>query len=324
MTPTNLVLLRIRPNLPDPDEKNAERGPLMTETALSAVHSLTRKQGKVVLGIGMADGKIGLFCRSTSKAASLVENQMYAQYPEAEIDEAELDLFRAKEGEIVATAELSLAAPDVFPIRRYPQFAEMVSRQSVDTIASITSGLVRYAKPGMRGLVEVALEPMGGAYRKRALKFIPLLLKGLPKMWPAYARFFTHVHMAQGMRRALLLPLDMAMGGWRAWFTQSGAKGGVSLLTGETTMGMMDSAEEEMKKMSARTHEREDNVTGAVDKVNRLLFSVNIRVSVIAPVSCQADAVAKVQEIASSFRQFTLPQCNGFVVRAVRVVPQLP
>jgi hypothetical protein len=70
---------------------------------------------------------------------------------------------------------------------------------------------------------------------------------------------------------------------------------------------------------SARSHEREDKTGAAVDKMNRLVFATNVRVSVIAPKSCEDDAVAKVQEIAGSFRQFTLPQCNGFKLGKIRI-----
>ncbi|MBI3619453.1 type IV secretion system DNA-binding domain-containing protein, partial [Candidatus Peregrinibacteria bacterium] len=73
-----------------------------------------------------------------------------------------------------------------------------------------------------------------------------------------------------------------------------------------------------------RSHDREDPVTAAVDKVNHLLFLCNIRVSVIAPASADHHARAKVEEIASSFRQFTLPQCNGFHRKAIRSHAQIP
>jgi hypothetical protein len=63
---------------------------------------------------------------------------------------------------------------------------------------------------------------------------------------------------------------------------------------------------------------------GAIDKVNRLLFLVNIRVSVIAPVTAKEEAIAKVEEIASSFRQFTLPTSNGFEGTAIREYAQVP
>lgn len=308
MSPT--TFLRIRPSLPDPDEVSANRGPLMMETALSTLHSVGGNSGRVSLEIGMAEGKICLFARADSSAAALVESQIYGQYPDAEIDDADPALFEPKEGEIVATAELILTDPELFPIKRYPQFSDLVSRQNVDTIAGVTSTLVRYPKPGMRGHIQVAIQPLSGNYRKRALKFLPFLDKGLSKYWPAYAMAFTKVHLARGPKKWLLWPLDVLMGGWRIWFSAFMPKTSVSLLTGEETLS--DGGEDGTDRTSVRSHEREDSATGAVDKVNRLLFTANVRVSVIAPAACKDEALAKVQEIASSFRQFTLPQSNGF------------
>src|SRR5665213_365328 len=176
MPHTDSILLRIRPALPDQDEVSAARGPLMMETVLSALHSLHGKEGRVSLEIGTSDGKIGLFARSHGEAAALVESQLYGQYPDAEIEPVAPTLFDPKEGEVVVYADLHLAEPEVFPIKRYPQFADIVSKQTVDTIAGVTSTLVRYPKPHMRGHIAIHFEPVAGEkYRKRAIKFLPLL-----------------------------------------------------------------------------------------------------------------------------------------------------
>lgn len=293
----------------------------MMETALSSVHSLTGADGEIGLEIGMAEGKIALYTRSTAEAASLIEGQLYGQYPDAEIDEVPSTTFDPAEGEILLTAEMELEGPELFPIKRYPQFVDLVSRQNVDTIAGITSTLVRYRLPGMRGHVQVCIRPVGGAYRQRALKFLPFLDRGISKHWPAYARLFTRIHLARGMRRLWLLPLDVLMGGWRVWFSRVAPKSSISALTGEEIINQTD---DDTQRTSMRSHEREDSNAAAVDKINRLLFSATVRVSVIAPVACEEEARRKISEIASSFRQFTLPQCNGFAMRQVKRMDAMP
>jgi hypothetical protein len=306
MTASDQVLLRIRPSLPDPEEASAARGPLMMEAALSAMHALKRGHNQISLEIGVADGKIALFARSSKRSSHLIESQLYAQYPDAEIEASDPRVFEPKAGERVVSADLIFTDPEVFPIKRHPQFIDLVSRQHVDTIAGLTSALVRYPVPGMRGHIQITLQPLSTHFRHRALKFLPLLTKGLPKHWRAYGRLFTRVHLARGIARWLLLPLDFLMGGFRAWFIQPGTN--VSFLTGaETEVTQEDDA----LRVSMRSHEREDPVMGAVDKVNRLLFVGNIRVSIIAPESALEEARAKVEEIAGSFRQFTLPSSNG-------------
>ncbi len=317
MPPADQILLRIRPALPDPEEKQASHGPLTMETVLTSLHSLKGK-GPIGLEIGYAEGKIGLFVRAARKAAPLVESQLYGQYADSEIDTAPLDLFEPKEGEIVVSQDLDLTDSELFPIKRHPQYIDLASRQAVDTIAGVTSALVRYPKPGMRAHVQVVITPMSKHFRKGALKFLPLLGKGLPKHWSAYRRFFSRVHLSTGWRGLVWWPLDLLMGGFRTWF---GSKYKISMVTGDV---IEDSEEEEEKKVSMRSHEREDKMTGAVDKLNHLLFSVNVRVSVIARADHKEDAEYKLEEVSGSFRQFTLPLSNGFRPLPSRVFDRLP
>lgn len=316
--PDSTVLLRIRPSLPDQDEVSASRGPLMMESVLSSFHSLKGKNAEIGLEIGFAEGKIGLFSRANGRAAPLIESQLYSQYPDSEIEKADASLFQAKEGETVFSTDLVLTDPEIFPIKRHPQFIDLASRHILDPIAGMTSALVRYPVPGMRGHVQMVFTPLGGKYRKRAKKFLPLLSRGFSKHIPGYGNLFARVHLARGPKRFLYWPLDILMGGFRTW---GSGKKKISLLTGKETEA--DTSADDAQ-LSARTHEREDSVMGAIDKVNRLLFLVNIRVSVIAPVTAKEEAIAKVEEIASSFRQFTLPTSNGFEGTAIREYAQVP
>ncbi len=307
--------------MPDQDDATASRGPLMFETALSALHSLKGSDGTVSFDIGLAEGKIGLFVRGSRAAAALAESQLYGQFPDAEIEPAEEELFALKPGEVVVTADLALTDPEFFPIKRYPQFSDISTRQSVDTIAGITSTLVRYPKPGMRGLVQLIVTPASGKTRKRAMKFLPYLGRGMPKHSSTYASLWSTVHMAQGWKRLVLWPLDVLMGSWRMWFSSFKTATTISALSGEE---IVSSNPDDPTQVSTRSHEREDSVTGAADKLNRLLFHANLRVCVIAPAECEQEARGKVEEIASSYRQFSLPTSNGLEVATVRTTSMLP
>lgn len=320
MSASPIVLLRIRPAMPDPEDRIAARGPLMMESVLATLHALKGADAVVGLEFGFSEGKVTLYARGPARAAPLLESQLYAQYPDAEIDVVDGDPFAVRAGEIVLSSELVLSDPEVFPIKRHPQFVDIASRQFVDTIAAVTSALARYGVPGMRGHVQIVLQPIGGRFRRRALKFLPLLGGGLSKHFPWYAKLFTHTHLVRGWRRAALLPIDILLGGFRAWFVRVPTH--VSLLSGEEREDEEQGSVE--GKVTARTHEREDKVAAAVDKINRLLFLSNVRVSVIAPAAARAAAEAKVQEISSSFHQFSLPQCNGFRALAPRDLPQIP
>lgn len=320
---SDIILLRIRPALPDPDDKTASRGPIMMESAIAAFHYLKGDSAEISFEVGSFGGKIGFFMRSHKSIAGLVESQLYAQYPDIDIEEISPNTFQAGDGEVVVYTDLMLTDPEVYPIKRHPQFDDVMIRQNVDTMAGITSTLVRYPDPSMRGHIQVAFRPIEGRYRRRVLKFLPLLTKGMAKTWPWYGKLFTSVHLARGWRWWVYLPLNILMGGFRAWFSFMPAAG--DLLGPDAKDGGEDHhVDIEFSSVGKRSHEREDNVAAIADKANRLLFATNVRISVIAKKSAVDVATHKLQEIASSFRQFTLPQSNGFKIGPVKTAAQMP
>jgi len=97
----------------------------------------------------------------------------------------------------------------------------------------------------------------------------------------------------------------------------------ISLLSGDEIIPS-SSPSDEPTKMSARNHDREDSISGAADKLGRLLFQCNLRISVIAPAILESEARAKIEEIASAYRPFSLPGSNGLQLGRVTVSPTLP
>lgn len=258
------------------------------------------------------DGNIGFFTRASKSAGRLAESQFYAQYPEIDIEYLDDDPFVASENEVVVSMNLALTDPEVFPIKRHPQFDDMLTRVNVDPIAGVTSTLSRYPVPGMRGHIGIVIQPIRGGFRRRALRFLPLLSKGLSNVSTKHAKLFTRVQLARGWRRVVFLPIAFCLGGFRAWPGIGKFLGGSAL---SLEMDASDPEEFEQQQASARTHDREDSIQAAADKVNRLLYNCNIRISVIAPKGQEALAQEKLTEIAGSFRQFALPQCNSFAAR---------
>ncbi|PIQ76049.1 hypothetical protein COU78_03770 [Candidatus Peregrinibacteria bacterium CG10_big_fil_rev_8_21_14_0_10_49_24] len=309
-------LLRIRAG------QENERGPLYMEPAISAIHSLKGADQLVCLEIGNAEGKIGLFVRAEEGALQLAESQLYAQYPDVDIERVHEELFPVREGEEVISVDLSFTDPEVFPIKRHPQFDDILTRVNVDPLAGITSALARYSVPGMRGHVQIIMRPIGGTYRRRAIRFLPLLDKGIASLSESYACFFTRIQLARGWRRLAYFPVSIFLGGFRAWpgFNKFGKA--PSIFSGETSMSS-DPEQQEMDQASSRSHDREDSVAAALDKVNRLMFLCNVRISVTYPVGQKTEASRKLSEIAGSFRQFSLPQCNAFAPGKVTTSTQL-
>ncbi len=311
---SSTILLRIRA------AQENERGPLYMEPAIAALHSLRGEEVGLEIGLSR-EGKISLYVRASANAVHLIESQLYAQYPEIDIEEIPEDPFAASDAETVISADLTLADPEVLPIKRHPQFDDLLARVNVDSVAGITSALARYPAPGMRGHVQIVFTPLSNRFRKRALRVLPFLHSGLAKISKSYENFFADVTLARGWRRAALFPFFLLIGGWRTWpffgrfFTPAAL--------GERVKSEL-LEDQDAERVSARSHDREDAVAGAVDKLNRLLFLCNVRVSVIAPKPRMADARQKIREIVGSFSQFSLPQSNEFKARGERDSAQIP
>ena len=90
----------------------------------------------------------------------VVEGQLYAQYPEANLTACPETALEPPAGAETWTAELHLT-PDLFPIKRHPQFTD-ANRRTVDPIDGILSAL------GNGGHVSISLSP-AHHLRKKAL-----------------------------------------------------------------------------------------------------------------------------------------------------------
>ena len=139
------------------------------EQALATLHSLRKAGGTVSLEIGNLDEKICFFARTNKEHMSMVESQVYAQYPDSDVEEVESSTFLPNDEEEIFTTHLKLDAPELFPIKRHPQFDDLLNRVTIDPLSGITATLSRYAHPGMRGHISITIQPIGERYRKRSV-----------------------------------------------------------------------------------------------------------------------------------------------------------
>ncbi|MEQ1849370.1 MAG: type IV secretion system DNA-binding domain-containing protein [Candidatus Peribacteraceae bacterium] len=318
------ILLRVRPSLPDTEDAHGKHGPILIESAIAAIHSLRGTDGLISLEIGFFQGKVCFFVRCSESAAPLLESQLYGQYPDADIEQMDAAELEPAEGESMQTAELMLSRPEIFPIKRHPQFDDLLARQNVDPLAGITSALLRYADPRMRGHVQIVFRPLSSRFRKKSLKFLPLLTKGFSKRFSWYAKLFSYVHLVRGWRWWAWAPVNILMGGYRAWFSFLPPM----QMSMEATQETQDDRSEEFTKSGRRSHEDEDPVSAATDKVNRLLFLSSVRLHVIAPSGSSNLSASKLGEMVGSFKQFTQVNSNSFVsygfTRSSALTPVLP
>ena len=285
-----------------------ERGPIVAEQIYSALHGLGENystwdflwgapQPRISLEIASVKNKIQFFIWTPKRYKNVIESQIYAQYPDVEIEEVEdyakqtingyEEMIRkeAKQAPMpegstnlpvkyeeknsiaryAVTAELQLDDPDLYPIKRYSQFEDKLTRLATEPLAGITATLSKLNATDEQAWIQITMEPTGDWWRIRGLKALKVISNGLFNNIFWLNRLSTKILIARGFwKRLFLSPLYVFF-----WFIR-GMKGG--------ELNMKTSDDQDLDEQVSRTHDREDPISAAVDKVTRLTFDTNIRI----------------------------------------------
>lgn len=331
--------------------KTNERGPIVAEQIYSALHGLEdnynfwsylsgQPKPRISLEIASVNNLIQFFIWTPRKYKNVIESQIYAQYPDVEIEEMEdyakeafnvyavqpaaekpvasapgLVEYEPSKNALNAsfdrsamknavTAELKLSNASIYPIKRYPQFEDKLTRLATEPLAGITATLSKLNATDEQAWIQITMEPIGDSWRKRGLKTLKVVSRGLFNNVFLLNNWATKVYAARGFwRRFTYSPIYLLFWMLRGFKTSELSMGG-----GKNDQGS------DLDEQVSRTHDREDPISAAVDKVTRLGFDVNIRIVYLPRPENRDLAEVKIKEIASSFRQFNLPNLNSFVV----------
>jgi len=340
-TPT--VVLRVAVS------KTNERGPIVAEQIFSAIHGINQNYGfgdylvgnpkpRISLEIANVGNKIQFFIWTPRKFKNIIESQIYAQYPDVEIEEVDdyakqkfsvygdkaekagitnisssdnpenlPAIYKAdkdKEMKFAVTAELRLSDPEIYPIKRYSQFEDKLTRLTTEPLAGITATLSKLNATDEQAWVQITMEPEGDWWRKRGIKCLKIVSNGLFDniFWLKSAA--TNVYLARGFfKRFFLVPVYLLF-----WILRVGRTGSLTMSSG---------SDKNLGEEVSRTHDREDPVSAAVDKVTRLTFGCNVRIVYIPRKENIDLAELKLNEIAGSFKQFDLPNLNSFAITRI-------
>lgn len=330
--------------------KTNERGPIVAEQIFSAIHGIKSNYGfsnylagetmpRISLEIANVGNKIQFFIWAPRKFKNVIESQIYAQYPDVEIEEVEdyakqnFSAFQDKaEKETLAelggptnpenlpvvykgqkptdtryavTAELEFDDPDVYPIKRYSQFEDKLTRLATEPLAGITATLSQLNATDEQAWIQITMEPVGDWWRKRGIRCLRIVNNGLFNNIFWLHTFATNIYLTRGFfKRLLLTPVFILF-----WILRAGRIGSLGMSTGA-----------ELEEETSRAHDREDPISAAVDKVTRLTFACNIRIVYIPRKENIDLAELKLNEIAGSFKQFNLPNLNGLVVGRLNAI----
>ncbi len=315
--------------------KESELGPIAAEQILTTFHSinyelsfLDRMMGlssdQVSLEVANVNNAITFYVTCPKKLKNLVEGQVYAQYPDVEIEQvqdyADERVVRSSRGGMNAElfknavgVELELEGPDFDPIKRYPQFEDRVNKVYIDPMAGITSALAKLNDPSEQVWLQIMLRPLDDTWRlwytRTAWMMNQKVFANIERLQDIYADVICTRKM---YLRVIFFPFYSYF--WlRILFTGSGKN--LFALDGVDS----DVIDEGTSKM----HEKETADTGRMDKIAKLLYEVNIRI-VYLPKDKEDDATeAKLQEIVGSFKQFNLPYLNGIQDREYIMNPSI-
>lgn len=146
-------------------------------------------------------GEVHYYIRTQQKYKNMVEANIYAQYPDAEI--IEVEDYMQKFPKVVPNkywdvwgADMELTEPDPFPIRTYEKFEEDITGTMIDPVASFVE-LMGNLPPGQNMCLQFIIYPLDESWRGGELKIIEKLtgrVSGEPKgVFEHFMEIITHL-----------------------------------------------------------------------------------------------------------------------------------
>ncbi len=268
--------------------KGNEQTPLAAEMFFSALHGLLQEEGdKVGLFSFEIVGSIkGVFFYTyvPTKYRRFVEEQMYAQYPTAEIVEVKDYIESINTSEmIVRGTELVLEKPYYYPIKSFPDF-------NVDPLAAITSGL-EGLKENEQVWFQMIVRPLPQGWQDSGYRKIDELRTGKKKENTPILQFLVELFTAKGVRFVLDIIAGLA----------------------QQPSVYMENREE--KKKEEKKYEMTEEAKGEIESIKKKLsmlgFEVNMRIVGVA--ETEDKSIGDVSGFVAAFKQFSKGELNSFV-----------
>lgn len=274
------------------------RGPLYMDQVLAGIHQGNRRSLPVTLGFGRHRGEVTLTCHFPEELEQLVEAQLYAHYPEANIAPLPEDTFLPPAGGATWTVDLMLV-PDLFPCKRYVQF-EDVNRTSADPLTALFTMLAGPEGAPLTPAIELTVWPARRNRVARAERCVRGLARPFFRRHHRLASLYVTCALSRRLSLRLLGFLLKRLG------------------------GRHDQVDKALDASGSRFHEREDDILAASEKAGRLLFETHIRLRVSGPLDLERQAQRMLQNMASAFGQFSTPRLTAFRWKRVRRHRGLP
>ena len=240
-------------------------------------------QESISFEIVSADKKISFFINCPRTLRDLVEKQIQAQYPAAQIDETLPPRIFPKGGTVVA-AELALQKKYPFPLKTYKLMES-------DPLSALTNSLSKLTS-GESGAIQLVICPAPLGWRNRVLAMAREIQKGKP-IDATTSKTMKVLH----------------------WFFH-----GLSELVSSVFAPKKKKEDQVFRKPPEETHPltpmQQEVVKRLEEKASKSAFEANLRL-VISSTSKEA-AQSHLRNLLSSFMQYTQSPMNGFRMRRRR------
>lgn len=300
----NSVFLEISvPKEGEPAEKEAQKeekdvisiaeqffATVASSTHEAGLHRLFGVNDYLSLEIAAVGKKISFFLNVPKKLQDLVEKQLHAQYPRAQIDVVKpYNIFKKRA--FVAAVELTLQKSYIFPIRTY-------KNMETDPINSLTNSLSKLSE-GEGAAIQLLISPAGAHWQQRPRKFA--------------------LEIQQGRNPAMV-----TSSGFQKFFYKSFQL--LGNVMDELTSSKSKKAKQHeynqfdpsgYKKPISLTPLQQEIVKKLEEKSSRSGFRFNLRL--VTSSTDKFAAESHIKNILSSFMQFTMQPFNGFRTRPRKV-----
>ncbi len=269
------------------------RGPAFMDQALATVHQALRRDDRLTLLLTTQRESVGLFVRAPVRLAGFVAAQMRAVYPDALVEPADEPLSAVPADGAFWHQELWLS-PDLFPIKRYRQFEDTVDRVFADPLAAVLGVLSSIAGTIHHARVEIDLRRAGWFRPARARAAIHYLNRPFFRGHPRLARWYA----------------QMMCSTWRSLWAAAWLVGRIAPAGG--------GGQDVLALSSTRTHDREDDLQAASDKLGQHLFAARVRLCIAAEARLAAHAKQRLEELVGAFGHVSSPRHASFTATEVR------
>ena len=228
------------------------------------------------------DKKISFYINCPKRLRDLVEKQVHAQYPEAQIDRVRPPSL-AKAAKSIAAFELGAQKNFVYPLKTYKQMES-------DPLNSLTNSLSKLGA-GEAGAIQLIISPAGSSWRRKAAQKARAIMKG------------ESIGATDNRVLKILSFVGKAAGELLGGLMSSGARKNDPFKANRSEL-------EQAKKL---TPMQEEAVKRLEEKASKTGYEANVRVIVAG--QSEGDASSHMRNILSSFMQYSLSPFNGLRVK---------